>query len=138
MFVQRAALAFVGIDMLIDPLMANRHQALEPHHAMDLLGAPVLTQTRFDEPPMGSGNSLATDNGTALLEEPVSLFGAISTIASVATQLAADRGLVKSQGPRNGRLALARFQSGVNLYTVVFRKAAPLMVCRGKPLPGSG
>jgi len=87
--------AFFGIDMLINPLLANRHQALEPHHAMNLLGAPVLTQTRVDDPPPRSGNPL----GTALLAEPVSLFGALFTIASVAPQCAADRGLVKPQGP---------------------------------------
>nr|WP_238475624.1 hypothetical protein [Rhodophyticola sp. CCM32] len=52
MGVERAACTFIGVDVLINAFMAHRGKAFEPHHTVDLFGAPVLTQTSLDNPPL--------------------------------------------------------------------------------------
>lgn len=89
MSVEVAALALIGIDVLIDAFVAGGRLALDFERAADLFRRPVLLEQGINLLPSVRGNAggiffcLAARGGQVL-----GLFGAIATLAAIAFEFA--------------------------------------------------
>ncbi|KPJ91938.1 MAG: hypothetical protein AMJ53_10400 [Gammaproteobacteria bacterium SG8_11] len=92
-YVQLTASLFISQYVLIDPLMTDPHPGVLPQPAGNLLRTPILTQKAFNPHPGLFGDSrfgfLASTQ-----RQLVSLFGPVTTLATVPPQFSAHRGFV--------------------------------------------
>src|ERR1700761_5687735 len=105
-----AALALVGIDVLIDALVAGSLLSLRFESATDLFGRPILTQTGFDLlPGVGADAGGLFFRLAAGVGQLLGLFRAVAAPAAIAFEFAADGGFIDAQLTSDVRLGEVGF-----------------------------
>src|SRR5262245_48235939 len=103
--VQRAAGAFVGPDVAVDRLVADRELAVAPEPAGHLLRTPIFPQQHLDPRPVGSGELLiAPRSGATAAGIPIGELRAVAAVAgcAVAPEFTPDRAPMTTKDPRDG------------------------------------
>lgn len=113
--VQIPAGVFIGVEILVDPLMADAHPLLLLQSGHNLLRAPCLADQPFDMLPdarvkTGLGLFSASRQGQA-----VGLLRPIAFQPLIALEFKGDRGLVSGQRRGNRRRVEASFLQNINL-----------------------
>lgn len=104
---QLATGAFISIDMLVNPFVADSILLLAPQTARDLFGAPLLPDQSVNGAPslladLGRGFGAAARDGKKMsLEGPIS-----ATSGLIAPQFTADGGLMHSDDEGDVRLCV--------------------------------
>ena len=120
-FVKVTSTPFVCVDILVNPLMTDTNFPIFLHPERDLFRAPILTDLFFYPPP-GLGWDSSAIPAASLHRFAMSLFGTISSLASVPPHLSADSRFVNSDRLGYLRLIVVTFQKCLYLISLTLGK----------------
>ena len=105
---------FIGENVLVDPFMTDLHTMVLPEPAGYLLRAPFLTDQRLNQVLGGGSNTISRFIVSAQCKL-MGLFGTITSLYSIPSQLSAGGGFVNTNDVCNLWLVVSCVQKSINL-----------------------